>query len=151
MGRVIALDPGERWVGVAVCDADGRVALPSTTLDLREEPDEGVARLQALIEGDRFDYVVVGVPVNAAGEEDAQAAAFRAYGERVAKGLALPMVVQNERHSNPLAMFAPDGKRRRGARSVAEHQRRRRTEHALAAAEILQRWLDAQRRASPDR
>ena len=151
MGRVIALDPGERWVGVAVCDSDRRLALPSTTLDLREEPDEGVARLQALMEGDRFDCVVVGVPVNAAGEEDVQAAAFRAYGERVAKGLALPIVAQNERHSNPFAGFAPEGKRRRGARSMAEHQRRRRTEHALAAAEILQRWLDAQRRGAAER
>ena len=146
--RILALDPGERWVGVAVSDSGLRLALPLTTLDRRTDPGEGVERLGRLLADDPVALIVVGVPVNPFGEEDAQAVAFRAYGERVAAALELPVALQDERYSNPISEVpSPSAPRRRQrAMSVADHRRRRMDRHAVAAAAILQRYLDSRRR-----
>lgn len=149
--RILALDPGERWVGVAISDGDQRLALPLTTLDRRTDPGEGVERLRRLLADEPVTLIVVGVPVNPFGEEDAQAAAFRAYGERVAAALGLPVALQDERYSNPISEVPrpPAPRRRQRAPSVADHRRRRMDRHAAAAAAILQRYLDSRRR-TPD-
>ena len=146
-GRVLGLDPGERWVGVAVSDDDRRLALPLTTIDRRAEPDDGVALVGRLLGPEGASLVVVGVPLTPSGEEDAQATAFRKFGEAMAEALSLPCDVQNERFSNPIANLQPPGKRRRSRPSEAEHRRRREREHAQAATNILQHWLDRQARS----
>ena len=145
--RVLAIDPGDRWVGVAICDDDGRVALPLATLDRRDEPDGGAATIRGLLGPEGAGLVLLGVPVDPDGVENAQAARFRRYGERLAEALALPAIAVDERYSNPITLppetHAPRSRRRR--LRPAEHRRRRRVHHATAAAAILQRWLDADR------
>ena len=146
--RILALDPGERWVGVAISDGHQQVALPLTALDRRTEPGEGVERLRRLLADELVTLIVIGVPVNPFGEEDVQAAAFRAYGERVAAALGLPVALQDERYSNPISELpGPKTPRRRPrAQSAAEHRQRGKDRHATAAAAILQRYLDTHRR-----
>lgn len=144
-GRTLGLDPGRRWVGVAISDDEGRLALPLATVDRQSEADDGLARIKTLAESEGAMRAVIGIPLGPDGREDDQATDFRAYGERVAAAIGLPLEVQNERFSNPLPVFAPPTKRRRGRTSVAQHKERREREHAVAAANILQRWLDHRR------
>lgn len=145
--RALALDPGERWVGVAVSDSDGRMAVPLIALDRRAESDGGVARIRAALGPEGAEVVVIGLPLDPEGEEDAQAARLRMYGERVAGALGLPAVIQNERYSNPISEFpSPSETQTRGRdTSVRRHRERRVARHAQAAAAILQWWLDARR------
>ena len=157
-GRVIALDPGERWIGVAVSDDARRLALPSTTIDRHalasDTPAAIAAHIRDAIAPDAPGapvLLVVGVPYDPAGAEDTQAAAFRALGAGVACALGLPLAVQGERYSNDAAPPIPAapaerrrGGRRPGAVSPERRARERRSRHAAAAATILQRWLDAQ-------
>ena len=154
-GRVLAIDPGERWIGVALSDDARRLALPSTTIDRRalrpDTPAAIAARIRDAIAPDAPALLVVGVPYRPDGEEDAQATAFRELGAGVAGALGLPLAVQGERHSNDAAPAAgkPRGGRRPGAVSPARRARLREKQHAAAAATILQRWLDAQRAGEP--
>ena len=155
-GRVLAIDPGQRWIGVALSDDARRLALPSTTIDRRalrpDTPAAIAAAIHAAIAPDAPALLVVGVPYRPDGAEDAQAAAFRELGAGVAGALGLPLAVQGERHSNDAAPAAPEkprGGRRPGAVSPARRARRREKQHAAAAATILQRWLDAQRPDAP--
>ena len=143
-GRVLGIDPGERWVGVAVSDDDRRLALPLATLDRREESDDGITRIRTLLGPDGASLVIVGVPLTSAGDHDAQATAFQTYGARVAAGLNLPVAMISERHSNSptLPVGKRSSRRQAGARSPAKQREARRLEHAVAAATILQRWLD---------
>ncbi len=149
-GRVVGLDPGERWVGVAVCDSERRLALPLGTIDRRAERDDGVSRIRELLGAEGVALLVVGVPLDGEGHEDEQAAAFRAYGEGIAAALGVAAVVQNERYSNPLQQAGPlaqAGKppvRKSGRPTHAALAGRRRREHTIAAATILQLWLDRQ-------
>ncbi len=151
-GRVVGLDPGERWIGVAVSDDDRRLALPLATIDRRAESDEGVAAIRDRLGPEGASLVVVGVPLRPDGAEDAQARNFRALGEQMAAALGLPCEVVSERFSNPLPTSVPSAQlpgrgrpkaRRKGKVSVEKHKQRRTEEHAVAAANILQRWLDA--------
>ena len=156
-GRVLGIDPGERWIGVALSDDARRLALPSTTIDRRalrpDTPAAIAACIRAAIAPDAPALLVVGVPYRPDGAEDAQAAAFRELGAGVAGALGLPLAVQGERHSNDAAPAPkpekPRGGRRPGAISPARRARRREKQHAAAAATILQRWLDAQRAGKP--
>jgi len=146
--RVLAIDPGERWVGLAISDDARRVALPLTTIDRRAEADDGLARIRALLQPESAGLVLIGVPLDPEGEEDVQAARFRRYGERLAAALGIAACAVDERYSNPTDQLFDDfqGGRRfpKPRHSPKDHQRRRRERHATAAAGILQRWLDAQ-------
>ena len=154
---MLAIDPGERWIGVALSDDARRLALPSTTIDRRalrpDTPAAIAAAIHAAIAPDAPALLVVGVPYRPDGAEDAQAAAFRELGAGVAAALGLPLAVQGERHSNDAAPAPmaerPRGGRRPGAVSPARRARQREKQHAAAAATILQRWLDAQRPDAP--
>ena len=159
-GCVLALDPGARWIGVALSDDARRLALPSTTIDRRALPSDtpsGIAaHIRDVIAPDAPVLLVVGVPYDRSGAEDAQASAFRELGAGVAGALGLPLAVQGERYSNdsgaPLPVAPADrrrGGRKPGAVSPERRTRERRTRHAAAAATILQRWLDAQHAPSP--
>lgn len=149
IGRVLGIDPGRRWIGLALSDDERRLALPLSTIDRRaldgNDADTIAARIREVLEGDQPALIVAGVPHRPDGAEDEQAAAFRALGERVAAALGLPVAVQDERHSN-LTPLTPQslGGRKPGAVSPARRKRERQQRHAQAAAAILQRWLDAQ-------
>ena len=152
-GRVVGLDPGQRWIGVAISDDDRRLALPLCTIDRRQESDDGAALIRDRLGPEGAALAVVGVPLQPDGSDDGQSLAFRALGSTLAQSLNLPAKFVSERFSNPigaLALPAPAkarGRRRsarKTGRSAAQHRRRRSEEHAVAAANILQLWLDAQ-------
>lgn len=144
--RVLAIDPGERWVGFAISDAARRLALPLATIDRRVESDEGVARIRQLLYPDGASLALIGVPLGPDGGEDAQATRFRRYGERLAAALQLPAVTVSERYSNAVDDLVVDARSGASAAKLRprDHRRRRRARHAAAAAVILQRWLDRQ-------
>ncbi len=142
--RAVGIDPGERWVGVAVAEADTRLALPVATVDRRASADDGVAAILAAIGPAVVDLLVVGVPVTASGVETPQASTLKAYGFRVAKALGAPAVTQDEAYSDPVYELPEEqAPRRRGSGGrPRDHRERRIRRHAQAAAAILQRWLD---------
>ncbi len=78
----LALDVGEQRVGVAIARAGLRVALPLTTL---QRPTEGFWQelLQLMKQNDVSD-VVIGLPRGLNGQETAQTAATRAFGQELA-------------------------------------------------------------------
>jgi RNase H-fold protein (predicted Holliday junction resolvase) len=156
-GRVLGLDPGQRWIGVAVSDDDRRLALPLCTIDRRQESDDGAALIAGRLGLEGATLAVVGVPLRPDGADDEQSLAFRALGTTLAQRLDLPTEFVSERFSNPIGALTPPPPtkvrgRRRSARGTgqgaAQHKKRRMEEHAVAAANILQRWLDGQASAS---
>ena len=147
-GCSIGIDPGERWVGVARAGAGSSLALPLGTIDRRQAEGREAAALAALLEGEAGAELVVGVPLRADGREDAQAAAFREFGERLAAALGAVCVAQDERFSSDVLQMdvlerQGNKARSRGKRSVQRQRRERARSHAQAAARILQRYLDA--------
>ena len=151
-GCTVGIDPGERWIGVARAARDSSLALPVGTIDRGGKGDrEVVDALKALLGQEEVSELVIGVPLRPDGREDEQAASFRRFGETLADRLGAVCIAQDERFTNvaPLHIAVPSdaepkGKSRaRGRRSVQRRRRERERSHATAAAQILQRWLDA--------
>lgn len=138
------MDVGQVRVGVARCDPDGILASPVVTVPRdRETGDDGtpkdmteLARLAAEFEAVE---VVVGLPVALNGREGVAAGHIRAYVDRLAPLLAVPVLLTDERMSTVVAS------RRLSERGV-KGKRQRAVVDQAAAVEILQSWLNAQRR-----
>lgn len=130
--RVLALDIGERRVGVAISDATGSIASPLEVLDAPRRLPERVANLVA--EHD-VGLVVVGLPLTLAGEEGPQAARVREVAGHLEAVLDIPLVYHDERLSSAQA--------HRVMAEQASSRKRRGSVDKVAAAIFLQSFLDA--------
>jgi putative Holliday junction resolvase len=139
--RVLALDIGERRVGVAVSDPSGSVATPVKVLDASRLGDGAV--LRRLAEDYEPELVLVGLPLSLDGTEGPQAARVRAEAARLAPHLGVPVEFADERLSSQQAARAML------EAGMSERERRGRVD-AVAAALFLQAWLDARREEDDD-
>jgi putative holliday junction resolvase len=137
--RAMALDVGEKRIGVAVSDEAGTIATPLTTVVRgRGQADlDEVARLAGEWE---VDTLVVGLPTGMSGREGPQAAATRDYADRLAGvvGGDMPLVFWDERLTTAIA----DRVMHERGTPRADRKRQR---DAIAAAVILQGYLDSRR------
>ena len=136
MGRLLALDVGEKRVGVALCDETRTLARPLLTLR-RASKKEDFTRLAALCREHAIERVIVGLPKTLRGEEGPQAQRVRRYADELQAALNLPIEFWDERFSSVDAqerLTSSSGK----ARAKGDID-------AAAAAIILQEYLDAQR------
>ncbi|MBX3313509.1 MAG: Holliday junction resolvase RuvX [Actinobacteria bacterium] len=134
--RVLALDLGEKRIGVAVCDADGRVATPVTTVDRHRDRPRLHRELAELVRDYEAEIVLLGLPVDLQGELGPAARAVLAERDELAALLPVPVEVHDERFTTRIADRAL---RERGD---LDARARRRVVDMMAAAVILQDWLD---------
>ncbi len=144
--RLLGLDVGERRIGVAIAEGGGG-AQPLVTLRRGRDPAVDAAALLALIATHAIDALVVGLPLEAAGQEGSQAAHTRAWAEDIAARIGdhMSITFQDERLSSHLAeqRLGPMPRGRSGG-PPSRHQRdayRARVDRE-AAAIILQDALD---------
>jgi len=130
---VLALDVGDRRIGVAVSDPSGMLARTVTTVE-RTGRDFGV--IAGLVERHAADRIVAGYPRNMNGSVGEQARKVETYVRGLAKHVSVPIELWDERLSSAEAerLMREAGRR--------PEERRRRID-AVAAAVILQRYLDA--------
>jgi putative Holliday junction resolvase len=148
-GRRLGVDVGKVRVGVAISDPDGILATPLVTVARdRVFAEEGaaadsvpadIAELVRLAGEHEAVQIVVGLPVRLNGAEGPAAIDIRAYAERLARAVQVPVVLTDERMSTVVAT-------RRLAERGVRGKRQRAVVDQAAAVEILQSWLDAQRR-----
>ncbi|MBB5825659.1 Holliday junction resolvase RuvX [Micromonospora carbonacea] len=144
-GVRLGVDVGQVRVGVARSDPHGVLATPLVTLarDLTAAEDAvpgDMAEIVALIAEHECVEVVVGLPVNLSGQHGPAARNVKAYADRLADVIApVPVTLTDERMSTVVAS-------RRLAERGVRGKRQRAVVDQAAAVEILQSWLDAQRR-----
>jgi putative Holliday junction resolvase len=141
MARTLALDLGERRIGVAVSDPTGTVARPVTAI-VRASRQKDLDVITHLVDEYQAELVIIGLPLSLDGTEGPQAQQTRRYAERLAEELNVPIEFWDERYSSVRAEEILKGKRGK--------RRRRQTRgdvDATAAAVFLQSYLDAS--ASP--
>ena len=102
MGRVLALDHGSARCGCAISDPSGTLASVLPAVD-RPDTRAGLEALARIVEEREVERVVVGLPLTLAGEEGAQAGEARAFSERLAGRLSVPVELHDERLTTRLA------------------------------------------------
>lgn len=134
--RYLALDLGDRRIGVAISDQIGMLARPLEVM-ARTSRAADYAHIAELVQEHGIDLVVVGLPLNMDGSEGSRAAWARDYGAELAETVGVPVALWDERLSTEEAeeILRAQGKRPR------EHQD---WIDAIAAAVILQSYLDGQ-------
>ncbi len=150
MSAILGLDLGERRVGVAIAEGDGGGARPLTTVPRRRDPAADAADLEVLVQAHEVVELVCGMPLEASGDEGAQAAITRAWGEAVAASLRLPLTFRDERLTSHLAeeRLGPMPRGRSGGPpSRTQRDAYRARVDREAAAIILQDELDARTQA----
>lgn len=132
-GRVLGLDLGDVRIGVAISDADRRLAVPLGTVHTGAPAD--LKAIDALVRDHEVTLVVVGHPLLLSGEVGARARHAEAFAEALRANLAVPVVLQDER----LSTVEADRALRDAGASARE---RRRAVDRSAATVILQAYLD---------
>ena len=137
--RVMALDPGERRVGVALSDELAILATPLVILERRSWAED-IARVAELVQAHGVGEVIVGHPKTLRGEIGPQARRAERFAREVAGAVDAPVRLWDERYSTVEASerIAAD-RRSRGPGARRGHP------DAAAAAVILQGYLDSRR------
>jgi putative Holliday junction resolvase len=137
-GRILGLDIGSKRIGVAISDEMGFIASP-VGMVLRGEASgreisQHASRLGAIL-------LLVGLPVGLSGREGPQAKDVRDYVDSIAADIGLPVEYWDERLSTSIAekSLIATGSRR---------DKRKQQVDTVAAAVILQGYLDSQRWAA---
>jgi putative Holliday junction resolvase len=137
-GRVLGVDWGEIRIGLALSDETQSIASPLETLVRRRGKRFPMSRLLQLVAAHSPVGVVVGLPLTPAGDEGPSAAESRAVAASVARRTGLPVELRDERLSTARAL--------RLVREQEGSTRGRKEDvDALAAAVLLQGFLDARR------
>jgi putative Holliday junction resolvase len=92
---VLALDVGERRIGVALASTIARLAAPLPTIDLKQTPDAYQA-INSLVSDNNASVVVVGLPRDMKGEDTAQTTYCRKFAAELGEKLNIPVVLQDE-------------------------------------------------------
>jgi putative Holliday junction resolvase len=150
---LLGVDLGERRIGIAVAEDETAYARPLTTLRRAREPRLDAEALRLLIEVHGVAELVVGLPLEAAGQEGSQAAITRTWTEAIGTLLAVRVTLRDERLTSHLAetRLGPMKRGRSGGPpSKTQRDAYRARVDREAAAIILQDELDtrAGRRAS---
>jgi len=140
-GRVIALDLGEKRIGIAISDPTRTIASPHSVLN-RASRAADFAHYAQLINEQRITLLVIGLPITLGGQEGQRAAWVRDYADGLRDQIDIPITFWDESLSTVAATAALHAQGRRG-RKVKERV------DAVAAALILQSYLDAQPEESP--
>ncbi len=145
MGRTMALDYGERRIGVALSDPTRTIASPLTTLQRRAGKRPPWPEIAKLVQEYEVDEAVVGLPLDLAGDEGPWAAEVRAFGEDLARRTGLAVHWVDERMTSVMAERAVRGMGlKRGQREQKERI------DAAAAALILEGYLVRRRREAAE-
>jgi len=127
--KILALDIGDRWTGVAISDALGMFARPLTTV----ESHQLNTFLTTTLAQEPINTVVVGYPKTLRGTESEQTKKIVAFTEQLKKQFSsVAWVLWDER------LTSKQAEQLKRTKTKEEKQK----SHALAAAFILQSYLD---------
>jgi len=133
--RTLALDYGERRIGVAISDPTGAIATPLETIAARPGGRDPLERIAELVRSHEIGQVVVGLPLHMNGRPGPEAERARAFGERVRARAQVAVDYLYERWTSREAERALDeaGVSRRAQRGRVD---------PIAAALLLRTWLE---------
>lgn len=135
MARALGLDVGDRRIGVALSDPTGTLATPLAAID-RRAAQGGIEAVARLARENEATAIVVGMPVSLDGSIGPQAQSVQSFISALSEVCPLPVHIVNEQYTSAEA--------ERRLRDVGvEPSREPGRVDALAAAIILQEWLDA--------
>lgn len=131
--RWLGVDPGEARVGLAICDAEERVAVPLEVVPA----SAAFPAIRAIVDREEVGGIVIGLPLLPSGDEGDAAVMARRLGARLERSLDVEVVYEDER----LTTVAAEERARAAGTD--------RPSDDLAASILLEQFLAGRRPAGP--
>ena len=142
MARVLAIDFGERRVGLALSDPSATIAQPLPTLTRRAGKRPPIAAITEIIQQNDVGEAVVGLPLDLSGDETDWTRTVREFADKLGQRAGIPVAFLDERLTSVQA--------ERAVRSLglkrSEREQKQRID-AAAAVILLQTYLDRRTRS----
>ena len=103
-GRLMAVDYGDKRVGLAISDPTGTIASPAGFIERRAGKRPPVAELIRRAESLEAVGFVLGLPLDGSGEETPRCAEVRIVGALLAERIWLPVRYVDERYTTAAAL-----------------------------------------------
>ena len=135
-GRRLGIDFGLARIGVAICDSDGLIATPLTTL---KNDKKIFSELAEIIQSQNIVGIFVGKPKQLSGVEGATVELVAAFSERLMESFGLPITYVDERLTSNAAekLLKSAGKNSKDSRGLIDQ---------LAAVAILELGIQIEKR-----
>ena len=133
--RILGIDPGKVRIGLAISDAERRLASP-LAIYARRDDEQDAKFFKQLVEQEEVGALVIGLPVHTTGREGVQAEAARLFGAKLKAWTMLPVLFWDERFTT---RFAESELWSAGL----THKRRKERRDKVAAQMLLQTYLEA--------
>ena len=134
---MLGIDLGSKRIGIATSDRSGTIATPYTVLMRCGSMGGDHRNIAKMVVEEEAEAVIIGLPLNMDGSEGKAAQAARVEAARMATVVGVPVHVHDER----LTTVEAD---RVLTEQKMNAQARRRVVDKVAAAVMLQSWLDTQ-------
>ena len=133
-GRLLAIDYGERRIGLAISDPMGMIASPAGFILRRAGKRPPIAEIIRRAEALEARGFVLGLPLDGNGDETPRSAEVRRIGDELARRTELPVELIDERFTTAAAL--------RAVREMGGSPRDRKGDvDSLAATVLLQQAL----------
>jgi 6-phosphogluconolactonase len=136
--RYLAIDYGQKRIGLAVSDAGEAMAFPLLTIDADSDP---LSKIAGVIQEERIGAILVGLPLNMDGTEGPQAKAVRLFGRKLSAKVSIEITYFDERLSSSDADWKLSG-------MELTRGKKKKLQDAIAAASFLQAFLDERKKAN---
>ncbi|HTO55147.1 MAG TPA: Holliday junction resolvase RuvX [Myxococcota bacterium] len=137
--RTLALDYGERRIGVAISDPTGMIAQPLETISAHAGGRDALERIAELVKQHEVAEIVVGLPVHMNGRSGPEVERVRAFGGRVRARTGVDVSYLDERWTSLEAERALDA-------SGVPRKKQKGKVDPIAAAILLRTWLELRRK-----
>ncbi|MBL7996656.1 Holliday junction resolvase RuvX [bacterium] len=135
-GRILAIDYGERRIGLALSDPMQIIASGLTTIQVQNE-NSAIQKIKKLVGEHEVILVVMGNPLDKNGSEGAKARQVKIFAEKLRQQIPVNIAFWDERMSSVTAqkmLIETESKKKRRTKEKIDE---------LAAVVILRHYLDA--------
>jgi putative Holliday junction resolvase len=137
--RTLAIDLGDRRIGLAISDEGAKFATPHEVLEVTS-PDAAIAPILQLIKKENIQRIILGLPLNMDDSLGPAAKKTIEWSRKLSTQSHLPILFVDERLSSFEAEQQLTARKRAGEKLT--RARKKRQLDAVAAASLLQAFLD---------
>ena len=130
MGKLLGLDYGTKYIGIAISDPFKSIAFPLDKI----EPAKILIKLQEILAEEDIEAIILGLPRALKGNETAMTAIVKEFRSELEKHITIPIIFQDERLTS---CFVTKQLTSLGVNSKKQRQ----IKDALEATQILQSHL----------
>lgn len=102
MNKILAIDFGERRIGIAISDNHHTFSFPKLTIDTKKTPNF-LVEINSIIKNNEVEKVVIGNPVRTGGEDSDKSDSIKEFAHKLEKIANIPIVFWEENFSTQRA------------------------------------------------